>query len=349
MIRSLLVAAVIAAAPLAALAQSVSDAPAAPVLRAHVEVSGDLVRIGDVVDNAGDAAAIAIYRAPDLGTTGSLPVAQVLAALRAHQVIGVETRDLSEVSVTRLARTIDIDEIERSVASALERRGGLGEARDIQLTFDRELRTLQLDVAVTGALRPSAVHFDPRSGRFDAIFEIAATSGAATTRLRFTGTAVETVEAAVLTRAIDRNEIIRTSDVTVERRPRAEVGRDVALSAQVIGMQARRQLRAGQALRQSDVAKPDLVQRDQAVTIVYQAPGITLTIRGKALENGTEGDAVTVMNLQTKRTFSGTVTGRNQVVVSTPHPFATPTAALPAPVAVAANTALPAPRNAESR
>ena len=52
------------------------------------------MRIGDVIDNAGDAAQIAIYRAPDLGTTGSLPTAQVIAALRAHQVIGVDTKDL---------------------------------------------------------------------------------------------------------------------------------------------------------------------------------------------------------------------------------------------------------------
>ena len=51
---------------------------AAPVLRASVTVSGDIVRIGDVIDNAGTAAQIAIYRAPDLGTTGTLPVAQVL-------------------------------------------------------------------------------------------------------------------------------------------------------------------------------------------------------------------------------------------------------------------------------
>ena len=43
----------------------------------------DLVRIGDIVDNAGSAGQIAIYRAPDLGTTGSLPVAQVLNTLRA--------------------------------------------------------------------------------------------------------------------------------------------------------------------------------------------------------------------------------------------------------------------------
>ena len=83
------------------------NAIAAPVLRAEVQVSGDLVRIGDVIDNAGSAGQIAIYRAPDLGTTGTLPVAQVLNTLRAHQVIGVDARDLKEISVTRLARALD--------------------------------------------------------------------------------------------------------------------------------------------------------------------------------------------------------------------------------------------------
>src|SRR5438309_237728 len=67
--------------------QDARDTIAAPVLRANVTVTSDLVRIGDVIDNAGPAAPIAIYRAPDLGTTGSLPTAQILTALRAHQVI----------------------------------------------------------------------------------------------------------------------------------------------------------------------------------------------------------------------------------------------------------------------
>src|SRR3984893_10719630 len=104
-IRSLLLAtALLAATSAAASAQVRDDVIAAPVLRANVTVSGDLVRIGDVIDNAGTSAQIAIYRAPDLGTTGSLPTAQVISVLRAHQVIGVDTRDINAVSVTRLAR-----------------------------------------------------------------------------------------------------------------------------------------------------------------------------------------------------------------------------------------------------
>jgi len=197
--RALLLAtALIAASSAAAVAQTQEifanrNVIAAPVLRANVQVSGDLVRIGDVIDNAGSAAQIAIYRAPDLGTTGSLPVAQVLNTLRAHQVIGVDTRDLKEISVTRLARTLESKDIELQVARALERRNGLGDAANLSLTFDRDPGDVRLDAGFTGGMLPTIARYDNRNGRFDVTFEIANENGAAA-KLRFTGTAIETVE-----------------------------------------------------------------------------------------------------------------------------------------------------------
>ena len=324
---------------------------AAPVLRASVNVTSDVVRIGDVIDNAGNAAQIAIYRAPNPGTTGSLPTAQLLAVLRAHQVIGVDTRELAAISVTRLARSIEPAEIEREVARALERRNGLGEAANLSLTFDRDVQALQLDASNNGALQPAAVRYDSRSGRFDVSFEIANDANAPATKLRFTGTAIETVEAAVLARGVERNEVIKSSDVTIERRPKAEVGNDAAARDNAVGMQARRQLRAGQALRVTDLAKPDLVTRDQNVTLIYESGGLYLTIRGKALEGGTEGDAINVLNLQSKRTVSGIVVGRGQVAVAValPRAPAVMTGAVEpaAPVSVAAAEPASSPRKAE--
>ena len=145
---------------------------------------------------------------------------------------------------------------------------------------------------------------------------------------------------------------LKSSDVVVERRPKAEVGADAAARDRAIGMQARRQLRAGQAIKTADLVKPDLVQRDQNVTLIYEAPGIYLTMRGKALENGTEGDVVNVMNLQSKRTLSGTVTGRGQVSITPVPPRppqtsdATSSLAAPqaAPVAVATVNSPVAPK-----
>ena len=81
-VRSILVTALLFAAPSAASAQEKDDAIAPPVLHAQVTVESDVVRIGDMIDNAGTAAQIAIYRSPDLGTTGTLPTAQIINALQ---------------------------------------------------------------------------------------------------------------------------------------------------------------------------------------------------------------------------------------------------------------------------
>ena len=207
------------------------------------------------------------------------------------------------------------------------------------------MQDIQLEASNTGALQPASTRYDPRSGRFDVSFEISNDAGATATTLRFTGTAIETVEAAVLTRDVERSEVLKSSDVITQRRPRAEVGGDAAARRLAVGMQMRKQLRAGQALRVSDLAKPDLVQRDDNVILIYESTGLYLTIRGKAMEGGTEGDVVNVLNLQSKRTVSGVVIGRDQVAITVATPRLPPatdassavgSAEPAAPVAVAA-------------
>ena len=133
--RALFLATAFALGATAAMAQT-----ATPSLRPDISVAGDLVRIGDVLDNAGPAADIAIYRAPDPGTSGALPVAALLTALRAHQVIAVDTRGLREVSISRRARVIDVTELERAVSQAIAHRNGIAEPASYNLTFDRELQ-----------------------------------------------------------------------------------------------------------------------------------------------------------------------------------------------------------------
>ncbi|MGY3234591.1 MULTISPECIES: flagellar basal body P-ring formation chaperone FlgA [unclassified Bradyrhizobium] len=295
-------------------AQAADDGIATPTLRASVTVTSDVVRVGDLIDNAGSAAQIPVYRSPDLGTTGALPVAQVLSVLRAKQVIGVMTGDITEVQVTRLARTLASKDLENAVASALERRFGLGDAANITVTFDRGMSDMRLDATNTGALQAVATRYDARSGRFDISFEVG-NEGTVPTKLHFTGTAIETVEVAVLTRDIDRSEMLKSSDVAQERRPKAEVTGEPALRERAVGMQLRRPMRAGMPIRVADLAKPEFVSRDQSVTVIYQVPGIYLTTRGKAMEGGAEGDTVSVLNPQTKRTLTGVVTGRGQVTV----------------------------------
>lgn len=334
----LLAAALFATTTLPAYAGEGEDQIQTPVLRASVNITGDIVRVGDLIDNAGVAAQVAVYRAPDLGTTGVLQAAQVITALRAHQVIGVDTRGIKEIAVTRQARTVDTKQIELAVAHAIEHRGGLGDAANINVSFDQTVQELKLDANYDGALAATDARFDPRSGRFDVSFEIGNGTSSNATRMRFTGTAIETAEVAVLTRNVDRNELLRSADLVVERRARAELaGGEPASRDLAVGMQMRRQARAGQSLRTTDLAKPDLVTRDQNITIIFQTAGIYLTTRGKALDTGSEGDVVSAVNGQSKRTVTGRVTGRGQISVdiAVPKPAQTAQVEVAAPISVA--------------
>jgi len=319
MIRTALSILLLAAAALPAAAQTA----ATPQLKSDVTVSGDVVRIGDLVTNAGPAAATPIFRAPDLGRTGALPAQRVLDAVMPHGLIVVDARDITEVTVRRAARVIAVDDIEARIARALTGRNTLGDMKNLKLVFDREVRPIELEPTVTADLAIARLSYDAYTRRFDLTFEIA-DAGAARRAWRYTGTAMETVEIASVSRALARGDVVKISDVTIERRPKSELtGEPVALASDVVGLAARRPVRLGAALRTADLMKPELVQRNETVTLLYQVPGIVVTLRGKALDSGAEGDTVSVQNTETKRTVQGIVAGPGRVIVSSaPSRFA---------------------------
>ena len=322
MIRTLM----LAAATLITLAVSaVAQTTAAleqsrPVLKAEAVVTGDIVRIGDLVENAGIVANIPIFRAPDLGSTGTVPAHAVIEAVRAHALIGLDPGGFSEVAVTRASRIIPAKDIEDCVADALSRQFALGQPKDIGVSFERELRAIQVEPSAKGEPRVSRLNYDARSGRFDATIEIP-TGASRHGNLRLSGRAAATAEVVTLLRPLERGALVKSADVAVERRPRAETGRDiVSASEQAVGLAARTALQAGRPLRMADLMKPELVQRNETVTLLYEVPGIVLTVRGKAAEGGAEGDVISVLNEQSKRTVQGVVVGAGRVVISTSSP-----------------------------
>lgn len=293
--------------------------PNAPVLKRSVTVTGDVVRIGDLIDNAGTAAQIAVFRAPDLGTTGMVSTFQIMQAVRAHAVLGVDTAGVTEVQVTRAGRAITSKDVEGVIAQAVARQLRSSSADEIAVRLDREMRTLHVEPGNNAPLHLARFNFDPKSSNFYAILEVPGATGVS--RLRFGGKAMETVEVAVPTRPLARGEVVRTSDVVMERRPKSEfAGETMGEADRAVGMALRRAARAGQPLRAADLMRPELVQRNENITLIFEAPGIMLTSRAKALETGAEGDVISVLNVQSKRTVQGTVTGPATVTVTSMKP-----------------------------
>ena len=301
---------------LAAASPAFAQERAIPTLKASVTVESDIVRIGDLVENAGAASGIAIFRAPNFGETGAVSVARVVEALRPHHVIGLNTRGYTEILVSRTGRMISLKDIETRIAESFAHRNGLGDARNLTVTLDREARALNVD-SETNALDVVRTHYEPRGGRFEVTFEVPGRDATRRNVLRYAGTILETAEIVAPARPIARGEVLQPGDLIVTRRSKAEIGSEGAITpGEAVGLAAKQALRVGQILRHNDLTKAALVTRNDTVTITYEVPGVLLTLRGTALDSGAEGDIVNVLNVQSKRTLQGVVAGPGRVVVT---------------------------------
>ena len=88
------------------------------------------MRIGDLIENAGVFGSIAVFRSPDVGSTGSVPARKVIEAVRAHNMFGVDTGDVIEVEVTRAGHVITKQDVEARIARLFAGTNGLGDAAD---------------------------------------------------------------------------------------------------------------------------------------------------------------------------------------------------------------------------
>lgn len=85
--------------------------------------------------------------------------------------------------------------------------------------------------------------------------------------------------------------------------------------AQAIGLEARVTIYQGRPLREGDVGAPALVERNEIVALVYQHSGLEILTDGRVLGRAAMGERVRVMNLGSRITITGTVSGPGQVSV----------------------------------
>lgn len=128
---------------------------------------------------------------------------------------------------------------------------------------------------------------------------------------------VEDVQVAVLQQPVARGERIEASDFTTEARS-AAAARGALTIEHAAGMEATRNLQAGAIVRQSDVMRPQLVHRGEAVTIRIVSGALVITASGRALGGAAAGDAIRVVVNATNRTLDGVVEGSGTVRVAAP-------------------------------
>ena len=115
-------------------------------------------------------------------------------------------------------------------------------------------------------------------------------------------------------RDIARGETIGESDLVYGTIPANTVFTGIVTQLdQLKGMEARRMLRANEVVRTDDLRHPIVVQKGAVVTMTFDAPGVTLTASGRAMNEGGVGDTITIQNPASFRMISGIVTGPGTV------------------------------------
>jgi flagellar basal body P-ring formation protein FlgA len=84
---------------------------------------------------------------------------------------------------------------------------------------------------------------------------------------------------------------------------------------QVVGQQLRRPMTAEMAFASADLSAPAMVEKNALVTMVLEAPGLSLSVQGRALEAAPRGAVVPVMNLASRSVVEGEVIGPGRVRV----------------------------------
>ncbi|MEM9809907.1 MAG: flagellar basal body P-ring formation chaperone FlgA [Pseudomonadota bacterium] len=148
------------------------------------------------------------------------------------------------------------------IVDALRDASALPSAADIRLVSMPQVRGAVETVEIT--------NFNPRSGRFDAVI------GHGQNRMAIKGRAAVTVPVVVASAALRRNHLITASDVELRQLPLSQVpAASFSTLADLEGSAARRSLPAGRPIRDEDVGRPHVLQKNAAITIVYQSGGLS--------------------------------------------------------------------------
>jgi len=83
----------------------------------------------------------------------------------------------------------------------------------------------------------------------------------------------------------------------------------------VIGMAAKRALRAGATVSARDVGAAQVIKSGDIITVLFEADGVSLALQGKAMGAAGVGESLAVQNLASKKIIQAMVTGPGQAVV----------------------------------
>ncbi len=280
----------------------------AALLRSTVAIDGDVIRLGDIFSGSGNDAA---YRrqGPAPGEKIVIRSGQLAAIAENAGLKWSSESRFTRSTITRRARVVERDRKpgRRGPPQGLARKrielGGADLTAKVALDEERPVRIANPRYSLVGK-------------RFSAILEIPGAMEEPNVA-EVTGSLYQVARVPVVAGRVQRGDIVRDHDLEYVSLPQSKIGRTVLLDRErIVGRQSSGFCLPGKPVRASDMRPPVIVEKGTLMTSLVQTSRVQITARGKALDDGAQGETVRVLNIRSRQTVEGTVAGRNRVTLS---------------------------------
>ncbi|HUY68135.1 MAG TPA: flagellar basal body P-ring formation chaperone FlgA [Alphaproteobacteria bacterium] len=298
---------------------SSTAAHAAVALKGMATIDGPAVRLSDVFSGVPQKIAAAeIARAPAPGQSITYN-ANTLVYLAHQYRLGWRPDSLADhVVINSSAHKIMPADIAREVRAQLAAQDSLD--GDIRVSFDDHALEIDLPADRPAAFTLDNFQYNPADQRFRATFMASTDQGPVTRPI--TGRVAVMEKVPVPARRLNAGDVVAGDDLQWIVLPQGQLDGVITDASRLVGKELRHDANEGQPLREQDVMVPRLVKQGALVTMRIATSFMTVTAEGRALQDGTLGEAVRVRNDRSQRVIEGTVSGPGMVTVRGPQQFA---------------------------
>ncbi len=288
-----------------------AKAATAVTLRSDTVISGDHIRLGDIFDGTKNADYV-LGPAPAPGKEMILNAKTLYKIASALDVDWKPSSAAEQVILRREASILPQSEITAELEKKLKTDGVEDK---FSIAYLNAPSDIVLPAGTKEEMEITAVTFDPQSDRFDAVI-VAPNADNPLKRISVSGRIERQIAVPVLRNALKNGDVIGAMDIDWIDIPRAKITNGTALTEKdLMDMTPKRTIAANKPVLLNDLTPPQMVERGDAVTLIFEAGAMVLTAKGKALQNGAIGDTVRVANTDSNKNLQGVVTAHREITI----------------------------------
>ena len=281
-------------------------------LKRNALIEGPVITLGDIFYDLPSNEDKVLGPAPRPGKDMILNARTLLRVAIALDLNWRPATSNEHIVLKRAATLISKDDIEKSLITDIRKDGYQG---DFELDFPAQTSEIILPADQAAVFEIDGLSVDNQNERFTATI-YAPTKEDPLQTLNISGAIYSVVKVPVLSQAMRNGSIIRENDLDYIAIRTKDLNHDVILKAEnLIGMTPRRMALNGKPLTDNEIQAPQIVERGQTVTMIFNSGAIQLTAMGRALESGAKGDMIRVVNANSSRNVQAVISGEQEVQV----------------------------------